>query len=63
MNKCALTLQQYIDKHFQGTKTLFAKLQGVKPPQVTQWINKDTVVVDGKLYSYRRTLKRMPKEL
>lgn len=50
-------LAQYIDEHFEGNQRAFAAAQGVQPPQVTQWIQKDFIVVDGQLYSPRRELK------
>lgn len=46
-----MTLQDYIDKHFCGIQARFADAVGVKRPQVTQWINKDFIVVDHVLYS------------
>ena len=53
-----VTLQQYIDKYFGGSKARFAEAQRVKPPQVTQWLNKSIVVVDDEMYSRRRKLNR-----
>jgi hypothetical protein len=53
----ACTLLEFIDLHFDGNKSAFAAAQGVQPPQVTQWIQKDFIVVDGQLYSPRRELK------
>ena len=53
----ACTLLEWIDLHFEGNQRAFAAVQGVQPPQVTQWIQKDFIVVDGKLYSLRRVLK------
>jgi DNA-binding transcriptional regulator YdaS (Cro superfamily) len=50
------TLRQYIDENFGGNQRAFADAQGVKPPQVTQWINKNFVVVGDDLYSFRRHL-------
>ncbi len=50
-------LVQYIDEHFEGNQRAFAAAQGVQPPQVTQWIQKDFIVADGQLYSPRRELK------
>ena len=46
----------YIKKHFGGNQAAFAAAQGIKPPQVTQWLNKDFIVVDDVLYSPRRNL-------
>lgn len=52
----ACTLLEWIDLHFDGNQRAFAAAQGVQPPQVTQWIQKDFIVVDGQLYSPRREL-------
>lgn len=51
-------LAEYIDKYFDGSQRKFAEAQGVKPPQVTQWLNADFIVVDDVLYSKRRQLSR-----
>jgi len=56
MQAKALSLRLWIDLHFSGSQRAFAAAQGVHPQQVTQWINKDFIVVDGKLYSHRRDL-------
>jgi len=53
-----MTLTDYINKHYKGNKAAFARSQGVKPPQVSQWIEKGFIVIDHKLYSFRRELKR-----
>lgn len=54
--KAALPLDSYINKFFDGNQRKFAEKQGVLPPQVTQWLQKDMVVVGTKLYSFRREL-------
>jgi DNA-binding transcriptional regulator YdaS (Cro superfamily) len=51
------SLMNYIKENFNGNQAAFAKAQGVQPPQVTQWINKGFIVIDGRLYSPRRHLK------
>jgi len=53
-----LKLLEYIKQNFEGSQRAFAVSQGVLPQQVTQWINKGFIVVDGELYSPRRKLKR-----
>ncbi len=53
-----MRLDEYIKKHFDGNQAQFAKAQNVKPPQVTQWIAKQFIVVNDKLYSPRRTLNK-----
>lgn len=52
-----MALLEYISKHYGGNQAAFAAAQGVKPPQVTQWINKGFIVVGDALYSPRRELK------
>ncbi|MFK8258320.1 hypothetical protein ACFL9S_11090 [Erwinia sp. AnSW2-5] len=52
-----MTLIEYIEKHFSGNQAQFARYIKVAPAQITQWINKDFIVVDDVLYSPRRTLK------
>jgi hypothetical protein len=54
--KGSLRLETYINKFFAGNQRRFAEKQGVLPPQVTQWLQKDMVVVGTKLYSFRRDL-------
>lgn len=51
-----MTLNKYITEHYNGSKVEFAKAQGVKVPQVYQWIAKGFIVEGGVLYSPRREL-------
>ena len=53
-----MSLLDYIKKEHGGNQAAFAKAQKVKPPQITQWINKKYIVVDGVLYSPRRELNK-----
>ena len=53
----AYPLAEYIEKYFDDNQRKFAAAQGVKPPQVTQWLNAEFIVVDSVLYSKRRQLK------
>lgn len=53
----ALKLIDYICVNYEGSQRAFAAAHGVQPPQVTQWIQKEFIVVDGQLYSPRRELK------
>lgn len=55
----AVKLGRYIDvKHGKqhGAQVEFAKAQGVKRQQVTQWVDRGFIVVDGVLCSPRRQL-------
>ena len=54
----SMNLLDYIQKNYGGNQAAFAEVQSVKPQQVTQWIRKGFIVVDGVLYSPRRELKR-----
>ncbi len=53
-----MKLSDYIAANYGGNQKAFAEAQGVQPPQVTQWIKKKFIVVDGVLYSPRRKLKK-----
>ncbi len=63
MTKKAQTLTDYINEHFGGSQAAFARPQGVLPPQVTQWIDKDFIVVDGVRYSPRGELSGNSRQL
>lgn len=52
-----MELIEYIEKKFEGSKQKFADSEGVKLPQVYQWIDKGFIVVNDTLYSPRRELK------
>lgn len=52
----AITLREYIKDEYYNNQRLFALCQDIKPQQVTQWINKEFIVVDDVLYSKRRKL-------
>ena len=52
------TLNEYISNKSDNSQRAFADAQGVKPPQVTQWLNKGFIVVDDVLYSPRRELNK-----
>lgn len=59
-----MPLIEYINKFYRGNQASFyrgnqasfARLTGVQPAQVTQWINKGFIVVNHTLYSPRRKL-------
>jgi len=53
-----MNLIHYIAVNHSSNQREFAKAQGVKPPQVTQWIVKNFIVVDHVLYAPRRKLNR-----
>ncbi|EAP6683612.1 hypothetical protein DXM81_17190, partial [Salmonella enterica] len=51
-----MPLIDYIKKYYNGNQASFARLTGVQPAQVTQWLDKKFIVVDHTLYSPRRKL-------
>ena len=53
-----MNLIDYIKYKYGGNKAAFARANGVQPQQVTQWVNKGFIVVDGFLYSRKRKLSR-----
>ncbi len=53
-----MLLNDYIKKYYDNSQADFAKAQGVKPQQVTQWITKKFIVVDHVLHSPRRELTK-----
>lgn len=55
--KEALELIDYIQEHHSGNQAAFGRAQGVKPQQVTKWLDMGCIVVDGKLYSPRRDIE------
>jgi len=52
------TLKEYINREHGGSQVRFSEANGVHKAQVTQWLNKKFIVVDGVLYSPRRELKK-----
>ena len=52
-----MTLTEYIEKQHGGSQSEFARANEVHRSQVTQWLNKNFIVVDGVMYSPRRELK------
>jgi hypothetical protein len=53
----ACTLLEFIDLHFEGNQSAFGRAQDVSRQQVREWVDKDFIVVNGRLYSPRRELK------
>lgn len=53
-----MPLLEYINENFSGSQVEFAKYLDVKPQQITQWIGKGFIVVNGILYSPRRDILR-----
>ena len=54
---------QYINKYFEGNQAAFGRAQNVRPAQVTQWLKKDVLIVDDKLYMVRRKLYKPIKNI
>jgi DNA-binding transcriptional regulator YdaS (Cro superfamily) len=59
--KCKLaglkSLADYIAENYGGNQSAFARDQGVKRSQITQWLAGDYVIADGALYLKRRDIK------
>jgi DNA-binding transcriptional regulator YdaS (Cro superfamily) len=53
----AIALNDYITNHYAGKRIAMAADVGVEPSQVTQWLKRKYIVVDGMLYSSRRRVK------
>lgn len=51
-----MPLVEYIEKYYNGNQRSFARLVGVQPAQVTQWLDKKFIVVNHTIYSPRRKL-------
>ena len=61
-----MKLRSYINTYYLGSQANFARSVGVERQQITQWINKDFIVVDHVMYSPRRDLpmkaRKSPKK-
>jgi transposase-like protein len=51
-----MNLDTYISSNYPS-QAAFAREVGVSPAQVTQWINRGFIVINGELYSPRRELE------
>ncbi|ASE84370.1 hypothetical protein EVY06_22000 [Citrobacter koseri] len=51
-----MQLKQYIDDHFGGNKSEFARVMGVRRDKPNRWISEGWIVVDGRLYSPQREI-------
>lgn len=51
-----MPLIEYINQYYGGVQAAFASAAGVKPQQVTQWLDGGFIVVNHTLYSPRREL-------
>jgi len=56
-----MKLKKHIAQNFKF-KADFARSEGVKPQQVTKWLNIKCIVVKGVLYSPRRRLNNNKEE-
>ncbi len=52
------TLKEYIAKHCNGSQVECAKRMGVSKQQMTRYLREDMVVIDGKLYLFRRNVNQ-----
>lgn len=51
-----MSLAEYIDANFGGSKSEFARHMGVTRQKINDWLNGEWIVVNGKLYSPRRDI-------
>lgn len=54
-----MLLRGYINKNYGGNQAAFARACGVLPTQVTKWITKNYLVIDGVLCKPQRKLPRI----
>lgn len=55
----AITLAEYIEKHYNGNKAAFGRSQGVDRQTVNRWVNDgDWIVSNDKMYTAKRDLKK-----
>lgn len=52
----AYELADYIKIHFNGSIPRFAEVQGTTRHHVHKWIERGAVVMNGKVYTFRREL-------
>ena len=51
-----MPIKEYIALMYES-QAHFARVQGVAPAQVTQWINMNCIVINEIIYSPRRNIK------
>ena len=52
-----MKLIDYITLNHNGNRSAFGRAVGVSRQHVNDWLNKKYIIVDGVLYSPRRSLK------
>jgi hypothetical protein len=55
--KVAMTVREHVDKYFGGSPMAFATANLISRQQANRWIKSGYMIIDGKLYSERRTIK------
>ena len=50
------TLKEYINSEHGGSQVECAKRMGVSKQQMTRYLREDMLVIDGKLYLFRRKM-------
>ena len=53
-----MELMDYINKHFKGNQSAFARAQGCTKQHVQKWLKSGCMVFDDLLVSPRRELKK-----
>lgn len=56
------TLLQYIATYYKSNQSAFGRACGVPHSRIQHWLKGNYVVVDGSLYSKRRTLPPIPEK-
>ena len=56
-----MTLTEYINRHYDGSKTAFAEAHNIRIEYAFRWIKKGYVVKNGWLMIPHRPLKKGPK--
>lgn len=51
-----MDLKDYIDKNYAGVKTRFAADCNVLPQQVTKWLERNCIVINGIIYTPKRMI-------
>jgi len=55
-----MNITNYITQHHNGNKSAFARTQNVRHDQVTRWIKRNCVVIDGRVYCEVNTKNKTP---
>jgi len=54
-----MTLNEYIDKHFKGNKSAFARANDIPKQRVTDWINAEYYVIGDEMRSPAKNKRKL----